>query len=98
MVGILDVGNEQGSRAVLLREIHSHTEIHVWTLQSGSAAVAGKITVVELRKRVERAQDGPRDQVGVRRFAAIVFREMFVDEVAILFEQFYRNSSFGSRG
>jgi hypothetical protein len=55
-------------------------------------------TVVELRKIIKRAQDGPGDQMRVRRFAAVVFFQMLVDDPAIFVKEFYRDAPLRSRG
>ena len=98
LVSALDIWNQQRARAVFLRYIDGHAKIDAGALQSDRVAIYDVEAVIELRKLVERAQQGLGDHVRVRRFAAIVFLKILIDEAAVLVEQLYWNASLGSCG
>src|ERR1043165_2910010 len=96
MTRVFDVGHEERACAVFLCQIDCDAKIHALAFEAHGCAVELCVAVVELWKLFERAQDGERDQVCVRSFAAIVFSQVLIDDPAVFVQQLYGNSAFGS--
>ena len=61
---VLDVGDEQRARAVLLLHVHRDAQADLVALDAVGLALQLRVGVVEAREGVERAQDGPGHEVG----------------------------------
>src|SRR2546423_5745414 len=78
LVRVLDIRNQQGAGTVLLCRVDGDAQIDICSPQPDRASIHQPIAIIELRKLIKRAKQGPGDQMRVRSLAAVVFLEMFV--------------------
>src|SRR4030095_17123362 len=95
---MLDVWHKQRARAVFPGNIDGDAQIDIRTFYSCWSVLDFCVTVLQLRKVLQCAQQSPGDQVCVRGFSPIVLGQVLVNDASILIQELYRNATLRGGG
>src|SRR5207245_3229169 len=84
-IGIFDVGNHQGSIAVLALNIHGKPDVDLIPNDAECFSAIFGEGVIEGRVRLESLDNGPRNQVRKAEFAFALQSPLLVNKIAIFF-------------
>ena len=89
--GALDARNFQRPRAVLAGDVHGDSQVDVPARHAERFLAALRIRLVHRRNRLDRAHDGPRHQMRVRKLALPCGRAMLIDQPPVLVDHLHRH-------
>jgi hypothetical protein len=98
LLGLLDVGNEEGARAVLPLHVHRDPEAHLVALDAMGLTLHHRVGVVQPREGVEGPEDGPGHHVGEADLPLPQSLAVLVEEAAVLLEGAHGDLADGARG
>ena len=85
--GVLDVGDDQGARAVLLFDIHREAEVDLVAAQAHGRVARVVVGVVQARKILQGLENRPGDQVREGDLRLVSRGAVLVDQPPVLFEE-----------
>jgi hypothetical protein len=95
---VLDVGDEQRARAVLLLHVDGNAEADLVALDAVGLALQLRVGVVEARERVQGAHDGPGHEVREADLAGRGGVAVLVEDAAVLLQRAHGDAAHRGRG